>query len=299
MPVTAGTVFNIQHFSVHDGPGVRSTVFFKGCGLKCFWCHNPESFLPVPEIRFEAGRCIGCGDCREVCFSGVPEKIRFTDDCILCGKCAETCFAEAIKIEGRKMTAEEVFEDVLRDRGAYSVSGGGVTLSGGEPLLQWRFAAEIMSRCKDAGIHTAIETSCFASREALEALMPLTDLFMCDVKAYDPELHRAGTGQPNGSILSNIEYISRSGKALIIRTPVVPGFNDSEKEISDIARFISGLPREHTFELLPFHGLSAAKYASLGKVYGAEGLNTPSNEKMEQLAKAAEVFGINCRINTF
>ncbi|MBQ1955808.1 MAG: glycyl-radical enzyme activating protein, partial [Clostridia bacterium] len=273
-----GTVFNIQHFSVHDGPGVRSTVFFKGCGLRCFWCHNPESFSAVPEIRFEAGRCIGCGACREACFSGEPEKIRFTEKCRLCGKCAESCFAGAIKTEGKRMTASEVAQEVLRDKTAYEASGGGVTLSGGEPLLQWHFAAEILSECRKSGVHTAIETACFVSRDALDAVIPLTDLFMCDIKAFDPKLHEKGTGQPNGRILENIEYISRSGADMILRTPVIPGFNDNEKEISDIARFISTLPQNHSLELLPFHGLSASKYSSLGKTYGAEGLKTPTTE---------------------
>ena len=294
-----GTVFNIQHFSVHDGPGVRTTVFFKGCGLRCFWCHNPESFSAVPEIRFEAGRCIGCGACREACFSGEPEKIRFTEKCRLCGKCAESCFAGAIKTEGKMRTASEVAQEVLRDKTAYDASGGGVTLSGGEPLLQWQFAAEILSECRKSGVHTAIETACFVSREALDALIPETDLFMCDIKAFDSALHEKGTGQPNEKILSNIEFLSKNCREMVLRTPIIPGFNDTEKEISDIARFVSSLPRVHAMELLPFHGLSSGKYVSLGKDFLAHGLKTPGKEKMEQLAKTARSFGVECRINTF
>ena len=297
--MTEGTVFNIQHFSVHDGPGVRTTVFFKGCGLRCFWCHNPESFAMLPELRFEPGRCIGCGACREVCFSGEPEKTRFTDGCRVCGECARVCFSGAVKIEGKRMTSEEVFKDVLRDKSAYLSSGGGVTLSGGEPLLQAEFAGEILELCRGAGISTAVETACFVSREAIEAVMPYTDVFMCDIKAFDPVLHKRGTGQPNGKILSNIEFLSKSGGKIVFRTPVIPEFNDSEKEISDIARFISGLSGAHSLELLPFHGLSSPKYASLGMEYGAKDLKTPDNEKMERLAKTAESFGIKCRINSF
>jgi pyruvate formate lyase activating enzyme len=308
----SGLVFDIQRFSVHDGPGIRTTVFLKGCSLHCFWCHNPEGLRMTPEVQFLPNRCLGCGACVAACEhdgqhldDGVRSFER--ERCVACGACVEACVTEALTLAGKKMTAEAVVAEVMRDRVFYETSGGGVTLSGGEPALQPDFAREILAQCKTQGLHTAIETCGNIPWASLEGLLSVTDLVMMDLKHVDSEKHRAATGAGNERILANARQLALTRKPLIFRTPVVPGVNDTPAEIEAIAAFVRELvslraissngngPAEISWELLPFHRLAADKYRSLGLDYRARELNPPPKDQMAVLAQAAQSSGVVVR----
>jgi pyruvate formate lyase activating enzyme len=296
----SGIIFDIQRFSIHDGPGIRTTVFFKGCSLRCFWCHNPEGMDRRPQIQFYPGRCIACGECVAVCPQNAQElgtgrRVYHREACVTCGECVARCDAEGLLLVGRTVNVAEVMAEVLSDRTFYETSGGGVTLSGGEPLLQPEFARALLADCKNAGLHTAVETCAHVPWSALEALIPVTDLFMVDLKHMDPDRHRAATGAPNERILANIRRLAVSDRPIIFRTPVVPTVNDTAEEIAGIASFVAELAAtgkgEITLELLPFHRLAADKYRSLGLDYRASELVAPSKEHMRELREAARSAG--------
>ncbi|MEM2111061.1 MAG: glycyl-radical enzyme activating protein, partial [Candidatus Bathyarchaeia archaeon] len=219
--VVKGCVFDIQRFSVHDGPGIRTVVFLKGCSLHCFWCQNPEGIHLKPEIMFFPERCIACGKCVAIC----PEKSHVIKDgihyflrekCTSCGKCVEVCYAGALQLTGKEMTVDEVLDEVLKDRKFYEISGGGVTLSGGDVVVQHEFAYAILERCKTEGLHTAIETAANCEWKVLENLLPVTDLIMMDIKLLDPKKHKEVTGVSNERILENAQKLSKTDKPLII-----------------------------------------------------------------------------------
>jgi pyruvate formate lyase activating enzyme len=303
-----GIVFNIQRFSIHDGPGIRTTVFLKGCALRCFWCHNPEGLRIKPEIQFFPDRCIACGECVTACEHNAQEldgtvRSYHRERCVVCGQCIETCFAEGLQMTGKAMSVDEVFNEIQQDQAFYQASGGGVTLSGGEPLLQLAFSQALLARCRVEGIPTAIETTAHCKWEDLETILPVTDLVMMDIKHMDPEKHRAATGVSNERILENAARLAQNGYPLIFRTPVVPGVNDSVAEIAAIARFIqqitlAGQQNGHypvvkpSYELLTFHQLAASKYHSLGLDYRSAGMVPPTRENMHQLEEAAEQEGV-------
>lgn len=303
-----GVIFNIQRFSIHDGPGIRTTIFFKGCSLHCFWCHNPEGLHKDIEIQFYPDRCIACGDCVSACPEGAQhlengQRIYDRSRCVVCGKCLETCYTGALEKTGEEVTVAQVMNEILQDRAFYSQSGGGVTLSGGDPLVQRDFTAELLKSCKAEGLHTAVETAVNCSWQLLESILPETDMIMMDLKHMDPERHRQCTGVSNERILANAARLTQMGKPIIFRTPVIPGVNDAPEEIAAIAGFIKKITDEGRragfyqddaprLELLPFHKLAASKYHSLGLDYRSEGLAPPTHEHMLLLGETASAQGI-------
>jgi pyruvate formate lyase activating enzyme len=307
-------VFNIQRFSLHDGPGIRTTVFLKGCSMRCFWCHNPEGQDPRSELRYYPDRCIACGQCVIACPNNAHEltdgvHIFLRERCDVTGSCVETCYSGALQLEGHRMTVDQVMEEVLRDTMFYETSRGGVTLSGGEPALSRDFARDILQQCKNNGLHTAIETCGECPWTSLEALLPVTDLFMMDIKQMALDRHRGATGQSNDRILTNARQLALTEKPIVFRTPVIPTVNDSEEAIGEIARFVgelialrrtngraSEVTRGIRYELLAFHNLASDKYRSLNREYKASALRPPANEKMSLLLNVARRHGIETRI---
>lgn len=294
-----GVVFNIQRFSIHDGPGIRTTVFMKGCPLVCEWCSNPESQRGQPEIMTVDRKCIGCGKCVEICPKGaitLDESGRSIEreKCDLCMECAAACPSGAIEAAGRHVTVGNVVEEVERDRPFYRNSGGGVTISGGEPLLQWEFTREVLKTCKERDLETALDTSGHAPWEVVEQVLKYVDLALYDLKYIDSSRHKKDTGVTNEVILHNAERVSSAVRTWI-RFPVIPGCNDSDGEVRKIAEFASKLPIEKV-SILPYHGLGGQKYERLGRVYPLEGVIPPSQERLEHIAGVFESFGLKATV---
>ena len=246
-------IVEIKRFAVHDGPGIRTTVFFKGCPLKCVWCHNPESIRPHPQLAFYESKCLHCGLCDEACPS--PE------DCSLCGACAEACPAGARILYGRTVTVEALLPELLEDEAFYANSGGGVTLSGGECLTHSDFCRELLAKLKEKHIHTAVDTCGFVPRSALDSVIPYTDLFLYDMKAIDEAVHRRCTGQSNSLILENLRYLDSRGCSIEVRIPFVPGYND--EELPAMTRVLSGLKNLTGVRVLAYHNFAGSKYEAL------------------------------------
>ena len=261
------TIFEIKRFAVHDGDGIRTTVFFKGCPLRCVWCHNPEGLEAQPQLAYFSHKCIGCGECVAYCRSGAHsfsadgEHIFDREKCVSCGKCTENCIGEALTLYGRTVTVEELLPLLLEDREFYENSGGGVTLSGGECLMQADFCEELLKALKAEGISTAVDTCGFVPRSVIERVAPYTDVFLYDLKAFDSEIHKKCTGAPNEAIIENIRYIYGLGKRIEIRVPYVPEYNSAEMEkIADLLREMPNIVR---VRVLPYHSYASHKYAAL------------------------------------
>ncbi len=301
-----GVVFNIQRFSIHDGPGIRTTVFLKGCNLRCFWCHNPESLSSQPEVQFFPEKCILCGACVATCpngaqllvtnESGSQERRYLRDLCQGCFRCISECFSGALVQIGRSYSEEEILEEIERDREYYRYGQGGVTFSGGEPLLQKDFLVSVLKSCQRQGIHCAVDTAGNVAWNLLEEVVPWADLFLFDMKAFDEETHRRATGSGNRRIQENLRRLTKTGKEIWIRIPVIPGVNDSQAEIDAIGDYLAPLSNIRWVELLPFHTLGSEKYPSLDRQYTAKGLTPPSNEKMASLQAVLEQRGLAVRI---
>lgn len=294
-----GVLTAIQRFSLHDGPGIRSTVFFKGCNMRCAWCHNPETLRVEPEVLYYRSKCVGCGACAQVCPSHRVEEGKMVYDRALCGDhgaCAQVCFSGALEICGKESTVQDVLHEVMQDADYYAQSGGGVTLSGGEVLLQPQFAAQLLSALHQQGIHTAIESNLNVDFSVLEALLPDLDLVMCDLKLWDEDAHRKWTGAGNARILESIARLSSSGKPFIVRTPVIPGVNDKEEEISAIAGFIGRLPGLVYYELLNFNPLGGSKYQALDVENVFADARPLPEERMQALAAAAQAVCPSVRV---
>ncbi|MBM4083427.1 MAG: glycyl-radical enzyme activating protein [Planctomycetes bacterium] len=295
-----GLIFDIKKFAVHDGPGIRTTVFMKGCPLRCKWCHNPESLKPKPEIVFFANKCIGCGRCFKACTTGalsVNGKARKHDraKCVVCGKCAEACYAEAQVMEGKRMTVEAVLTEVEKDKPFYDNSGGGVTVSGGEPMLQHEFVLAFFKRCKERGLHTALDTSAHCAWERLAATLPYLDLILLDMKDMDSERHKRFTGVGNELILENARKLSREKVTITVRIPVIPTYNDRLDNMRAIAAFFRPFPNVDCCELLPYHRLGESKWERLELHYELKGIQPPTEEQLKALRAPFEEAGLKVR----
>lgn len=270
---TSGMVFAIERSSLHDGPGIRTTVFLKGCPLRCLWCHNPESQSRLPEAYFLYERCITCAKCVEVCPSGchslLPDGVHKIDrdPCVRCGECADNCPQTALELKGHTMTVDEVMEVVEKDRDYYEASGGGMTLSGGEPMSQPGFVLALLREAKARGLHTCLETSGFAPLERFREVAELVDLFYYDWKDSDPVSHRRYTGVDSARIRENLEQLNGLGADIVLRCPVIPGINAREDHFAGIAELASGLPQVREIHVLPYHPMGQSKSARLGKEY--------------------------------
>jgi len=296
-----GIVFDIQKFSLHDGPGIRTTVFFKGCPLNCWWCHNPESQAVGLEIMFNAKRCIRCGACEAACTHGAISRngnLMSTDEekCTLCGACVESCYAEAREAVGQKMTVAQVMAKIERDVVFYDESGGGATFSGGEPLMQPDFLLALLQACKEREIHTALDTCGFASWETLDRVRGLVDLFLYDLKLMDGTKHREFTGVPNDPILDNLQRLSAQGHNVILRLPIIPGLNDDEENIRQTGEFATALPGLSGVDILPYHHTATHKYKRLMRDYELSETRPPSNARMAEIAQILGGFGLEVRI---
>jgi glycyl-radical enzyme activating protein len=265
-----GLVFDIQRCSLQDGPGIRTTVFLKGCPLRCVWCHNPESYQPGLQISFQAHRCISCLECVQACEHGAHtcgaqgEHILDRDHCVVCGQCIPACPQEALRVIGQDLSVEAVLAQVEADRIFYTRSGGGMTLSGGEPMFQFAFTRSLLQEARRSGIHTCLETCGQAPRERYTELLPLVDLFLFDFKAARAEKHRAFTGVPNALILENLAYLLDAGAALILRCPLIPGVNDDEDHLQHIAAWSNRRPAPLHIELMPYHDMGNEKAMQVG-----------------------------------
>lgn len=295
-----GIVFDMQRFSIHDGPGIRTLVFLKGCPLHCKWCSNPESQRFRPELLFQPEKCIGCQACLEICphqaVSLDEGQLAFHRDlCQECGACCQVCYAEARIVKGTSMTVDQVLEEVLKDAAFYANSGGGMTLGGGEPLAQADFAAAILQAAKAKEVHTAVETAGHVPWDNFEKVLPYTDLFLYDLKHMDPKTHRQWIGQNNQLILSNLERLRQRTRNIILRTPVIPGFNDNEADIAAIARQ-GRLLGIHELHLLPFHRFGEGKYRLLDRERFQPVRNEIPKEEMEAFKIRAEKEGLRVQI---
>ncbi len=296
-----GTVFNIQRYSIDDGPGIRTTVFFKGCPLRCSWCSNPESQNPEPELMHRDSVCKRCFRCVSVCPAGAVSVgangiVIDRELCDSCGDCVDACPHEAMTISGKEMSVDEVFAVVKRDADYYRDSGGGVTLSGGEVLLQPEFARALLQRFREAGFHTCVDTSGDGDEEGLRALIPYVDLFYFDIKHVDSRAHRAETGRTSERILRNFDEVAASGVPVVVRIPVIPGFNDTVDAIADIADLVAIRLPGGTMHLLPYHRYGQQKYDMLGLEYEMPSAERPSQEFMDGARTIVESRGLECEV---
>lgn len=291
-------VFNMQKCSLHDGPGIRTLVFMKGCPLRCLWCANPESQKGTPEIVFDQNRCIGykeCGWCMETCPATAIKELengkvgidRHT--CTICGKCAEICPSKAITLMGKFMSINDILEVVEGDDSFYWRSGGGITVGGGDPVYQADLTRQLLSKCKESGIDTAIETAGHANFADLEKICQHANFILYDIKHIDPVKHKTFTGVTNELIFDNLKRLSDvfPQTPITVRTPVIPGFNDSEEVIESIVHFLGGVKNLLKYELLPYHSFGESKYYKLGRNYPLKGLQPPDKEHMVRLKRIA------------
>ncbi|WP_251860995.1 trans-4-hydroxy-L-proline dehydratase activase [Clostridium sp. Marseille-Q2269] len=294
------TIVNIQKFSVHDGPGIRTTVFFKGCPLNCWWCHNPETQRKEHEIMFFKERCTSCGVCAKRCPQKaieIKDNIPMVDEekCKFCGKCTDFCPSNAREYVGKDLTAKEIIKEVIKDEVFYEESGGGVTFSGGEPMLHADFINEILEACKMRGIHTTIDTSGYASWDKFDKIRYKVDLFLYDLKSMNNEIHKKYTGVENTLILNNLEMLSKYGHNIYLRIPIITGVNDDNENIDETIKFVSKLNLIQV-NLLPYHKMGMDKYKRLKMEYKLTGDEKPSDNKMDDIAEKFKKAGIKVKI---
>lgn len=298
--MTQGITFNIQKYSIHDGPGIRTTVFLKGCPLGCWWCHNPESQKAKQDVIFWPDKCIACRDCEKVCSEGAisfNEKGLYHDEskCRLCEKCTEVCPSEALELIGNKRSLDDVMKEVEKDMIFYEESGGGVTFSGGEPLVQIDFLDSLLTASKQKGLHTAVDTSGYTSWENVERIKDKVDLFLYDIKHMDDEKHRLYTGVSNELILDNLKKLAMDGKRIWVRIPIIPGINDDDLNIKRTCEYIASLNLRDIF-ILPYHNIAMDKYKRLDMEYRIPDIPAPKDELMEKIADTFKGYGLNVKI---
>lgn len=304
-------IFDVQSYSTHDGPGIRTNVFFKGCPLRCLWCANPEGQRSIPELFYTKSKCVGCMMCAAACPHGAVSAVTDEEEIARIGytrhdrticrectthECVGACLQNALSVTGKWMTVDDVMKLIHRDMPFYHGKGG-VTISGGDPLVYYEFVAEFLRRCKEEGINTAMESELCVPRKNLEAVVPYVDLFLTDIKIVDEQKHIEATGMSNRQILENLRYIGQTcPERACLRIPIIPGYTDTEENINDIARFC----RENHFiavNILPYHNLGASKHERLGSVYTLSAVKTPSDGQMVHIAQVFESYGVRCRIN--
>ena len=298
---STGIVFDIRKYSIHDGPGIRTTVFFKGCPLSCWWCHNPESQSTAVEMMFRENRCIACQACLAACEQGAITwngngPVTDSEKCRRCGACAAICYAEARQQVGRELTVEQVMAEIERDIAFYDESGGGVTMSGGEPLLQRDFLSALLQACREKEIHTALDTSGFAAWETIERIRGYVDLFLYDLKLIDDARHRQFTGVSNALILKNLQALSQRRHAIRLRVPVIPGINADDEAVRQIGAFAAALPHLNGVDLLPYHAIGLDKYTRINRVYKLSETRSPSDERLAEIAHILNSFGLMVKI---
>ena len=288
-------IIDIKRFAVHDGDGIRTTLFLKGCSLKCVWCHNPEGISFEPQLSYLKDKCINCGECVSVCpnsahdiENGIHTFDR--DKCVGCGKCENICLGEALKLYGKEISVDEALEILLEDKEFYENSGGGVTISGGECLCHFEFCSELLKKLKEHGIHTAVDTCGMVSKKAIDEVLPYTDIFLYDIKAIDEDVHKKCTGQSNKQILENIKYIDSLVKSIEVRYPYVPGYNSGEVE--SIAKFLSGLKNLTKVRVLAYHNFAGSKYDSLD-MENTMPITVPTNDEVEKARDLIRSYGIS------
>ncbi len=296
-----GTIFDISRYAIHDGPGIRTTVFFKGCPLSCWWCHNPEGIAPGPHVALRPGRCVRCGECIAICPN---HAIAFSDQaartdpslCRLCLECAQVCCADAREVVGRSVALEDVMAEIRQDVAFYDESGGGVTFSGGEPLMQPDFLLELLEACGRLDIHRAVETSGYARREVLLKVAAQADLFLYDLKHMDPEIHRKYTGVRNEVILENLTQLGRRGAHICIRLPLIPGVNDDRRNVEETGAFVATLDHVDHIDILPYHDVMRSKYKRFGWGFRLGEVPPPDPLHLQTVAGLLRSFGLRVTI---
>ena len=290
-------IFNVQRFSTEDGPGIRTTVFLKGCPLTCLWCHNPEGISPRPQLLWFETRCIGIRDCLKACpeeaLELTPQGLKIDRDrCTVCGLCEEACPAAALEVVGKEWSQEDLLVEVKKDESFYRTSSGGITLGGGEPMSQAGFVAPFLERCKAEDLHTALDTSGIAAWSLYEKVLPYVDLLLLDLKQMDPEAHEKMAGVKLEPILENARKLGKSGLPVWVRTPIIPGHTDTIENVRAVARFVAQeMPDAERYDLLAFNNLCSAQYERLGMDFPLKEAELVRKEEMEAFRAAAEQEG--------